>query len=153
MVGYGKIKRSNGKIFKRYVKGGYYSTKIRNVISGKYFCRRVHRLVAACFLGIPNPDHIVNHKDGNKLNNTVSNLEYLTRSENIKHAIRTGLIDFSTRKFRKTAVRQKDQNGKELNTFNSIRSAMNATGVCETSIVAVCKQRQYTAGGYIWEYI
>ena len=53
--------------------------------------RRVSRLVAQAF--IPNPDNLpeVNHKDGNKLNNNVNNLEWVTRSENILHSYRIGL--------------------------------------------------------------
>lgn len=47
----------------------------------------VHTIVAACFLG-PKPAGLeVNHKDGDKLNNAASNLEYVTRSENERHAI------------------------------------------------------------------
>ena len=52
---------------------------------------RVHRLIAETF--IPNPDNLrdVNHKDGNKLNNDISNLEWVSHSENVKHSYNNGL--------------------------------------------------------------
>jgi hypothetical protein len=51
----------------------------------------VHRLVAAAFKARVNEDDVVNHKDGDKLNNVADNLEWCTRSENMIHAISSGL--------------------------------------------------------------
>jgi hypothetical protein len=53
----------------------------------------VHRLVAETYLENPKGFEFVNHKDGNKQNNSVDNLEWVTRSENMLHAHQTGLIE------------------------------------------------------------
>lgn len=52
---------------------------------------RAHSIVAEHFLGIRPTGLTVNHKDGNKLNNRIENLEYLSIRDNVLHAIRTGL--------------------------------------------------------------
>ena len=69
---------------------GYPSVYFRD-LNGVGTQHVVHGLVSRAFLG-PRPDgYQVNHKDGNKSNNHVSNLEYVTHSENMKHAFRNGL--------------------------------------------------------------
>lgn len=59
--------------------------------NGKQKTYKVHRLVANAFLPNENEYNELNHKDGNKLNNCVSNLEWITHKENIMHSYRTGL--------------------------------------------------------------
>ena len=81
--------KSNG-IRKVFLKGydvgkGYDSVKI----NGKNFYR--HKVIAICFLGKPKKGYSVNHKDGNKLNNNISNLEYVTFKENYQHALDNNL--------------------------------------------------------------
>lgn len=68
---------------------GYLTVELRKC--GMRYKARIHRLVAEAF--IPNPDNLpeINHKDGNKQNNSVENLEWCTRSANMKHAYETGL--------------------------------------------------------------
>lgn len=53
--------------------------------------KRVHRLVAAAFLGESEEGHVVNHKNGDRFDNRVENLEYVTQGENVKHAWDNGL--------------------------------------------------------------
>lgn len=65
-------------------------------VNGKCTTHTVHRLVAIAFIPNPNGKPFVNHLDGNKHNNHVSNLEWVTGSENTQHAWDTGLL---TRKF------------------------------------------------------
>ena len=70
--------------------GGYFKVPLTNKEHiRKYFL--VHRLVAQAF--IPNPNNLpqVNHIDGNKENNCITNLEWCTREDNIKHAYKIGL--------------------------------------------------------------
>lgn len=70
--------------------GGYEYYKLHDGNKFKNFL--VHKLVAEHFLFIKSDKVQINHIDGNKTNNNVSNLEYVTASENIKHAYKSGLM-------------------------------------------------------------
>lgn len=83
----------SGKIRKKNVNHeGYYFVNISYGSRQKKKCIKVHRAVAENFLDNPNQLPQVNHIDGNKLNNNVSNLEWVTAKENIKHAFENNLI-------------------------------------------------------------
>lgn len=94
---------------------------------GKYKSKtiKVHRLIAQTFIDNPLNKKDVNHIDGNKANNNISNLEWCTRSENIKHAFKNGLkivtqnqIDGVKKRFSKQVVDK--SNGK---IYNSLKDA------------------------------
>jgi hypothetical protein len=99
---YGRVKRLETLVKN---KNGYrlVKEKILNIPShiyqsvflsnGKVKQQYVHRLVANAFIPNPLNKEQVNHKDGNKLNNNLSNLEWVTKAENQIHAIENGLID------------------------------------------------------------
>lgn len=71
---------------------GYFSATLRDC--GKFRNVRVHILVCEAFLEKPNiPNVCVNHKDGNKLNNRLDNLEWTSMKGNAEHAKRMGLTD------------------------------------------------------------
>jgi hypothetical protein len=81
-----------GKIRKlSFDKYGYLQITLRQ--KAKITCFRIHRLVASCFIDNPMHKAQVNHIDGDKTNNRFDNLEWVTDSENRRHAIMTGLIN------------------------------------------------------------
>ena len=79
----------------RIDRGGYLTVRLSK--KGKDSTIYVHRLLGFAF--IPNPDAkpMINHKDGNKLNNCISNLEWVTHSENMAHAYSIGLVKVKTK--------------------------------------------------------
>lgn len=105
----------------------------------------VHQVVAKQF--IPNPENRkqVNHKDGNKLNNHVDNLEWATNGENQIHAYETGLKTT-------TAVKQYQLDGTFIREYKSIIEINKIFGIKHSTISQVCRKITKQAYGYIWRY-
>lgn len=125
---------------------GYERVRITNN-AGKRTTPRVHRLVAQVF--IPNPENKpeVNHIDGNKLNNNVSNLEWVTASENKLHDI----CQLGTKPWNMGSKKCRCiETGKE---YHSVHYASISTGIPRTSLQEHLKGNRTHASGYHWEYV
>lgn len=85
---FGNIKSDYGVLKKIYDKDKYHLINLYNENGIKTF--RVHRLVAYAFITNLDKKPFINHKDGDKSNNHIDNLEWVTQSENEKHAWREG---------------------------------------------------------------
>lgn len=83
--------KSNKILKQNITKTGYFSVTISIGSRKDKISLKIHKAVAENFLDKIGDSLVVNHKDGNKLNNYVENLEWVTQSENVLHAIRTGL--------------------------------------------------------------
>lgn len=118
----------------------------------------VHRLIAATFLGPRSEGMQVNHKDGDKTNNAVSNLEYVTCSENHLHAFRSGIRKASNLDKRGfdapmgKHVEQIAKNGLVIRVFGSARDAARQLALRAQCISQVCRGERPTAYGFYWKY-
>lgn len=147
----------NGNLLKKGMTiTGYFRVNLVGTGRGDIKPKVIHRLVAKAF--IPNPLNLpeVNHIDGNKLNNNVDNLEWVSREENIQHAYRIGLIPRRIGGERSNAktVLQKDKNGTLIKEWDSVASIHREKGYSTNSIICCCnkKPKYHTAYGFKWEY-
>lgn len=133
-------------------------------LNRKSSSKMVHRIVIETFLSKPSFDKQVNHKNGNKTDNNISNLEWCTGSENVKHAFTTGLKAihkgelnpmfgrFGGASNRSKKVIQSNKYGEYLNEFTSAAEAHIITGVNSKNISSCCLGKRQSAGGYIWRF-
>lgn len=140
----GRFKNSFGTIMDNYKvnENGY----IRVYIHNKTFV--LHRLIAMTFLTNSENKEQVNHKDGNKINNCVNNLEFVTNKENQIHKFQNGLGNNFTRK-----IKQYDLNGNFIKEYVSIALAAKDMQLSKSSIRGVLINYRKTAGGFIWKYL
>jgi len=130
---------------------GYPCTSLWKNGRGKKF--RNHRLVASAFIGEIGYKMEVNHIDGLKTNNNISNLEIVSRSENIIHAYRTGLRGSSASvkngNYKGTIIATDIKTGDKFS-FNS-RKELSDFGFPPASVYACCLGKQKQSKGYTFE--
>ena len=148
----GGKKLLKGKMMKLTKDRGRIESKTKYLVvnlrkEGKNKVCQVHRLVAEVF--IPNPMNypVPNHIDGNKENNMVDNLEWVTYSENNQHALNTGL-----RKPRGKAIIQYDLSHNKISEYKSASYAARVNCLDRGSIVHCLTKRREIYAGFIWEY-
>ncbi|MBR3208840.1 MAG: HNH endonuclease [Bacilli bacterium] len=133
-------------------KDGYLQVSI--IINGARRTYTVHRLVALMF--IPNPMFYkeVNHKDGNKANNCVDNLEWCTRSQNMTHAFAMGLKKNKTGADSCHAKKcyEYDMKGNFIREWGSMVEAAEYYNDVTGNVCAACSGKYKTFHNHIWSY-
>ena len=144
MSNLGRFKNSQGIIMTNYKinDNGYIRVYIYNKT------HLLHRLIALTFIDNPNNKTQVNHKDGNKTNNCVSNLEWVCNQQNQIHKYNIGLGNNFTRK-----IAQYDLNGILIKEHISITLASKEVNTSKSNISGVLREKRKTAGGFIWKYL
>lgn len=132
----------------RLSKSGYLQVSIRFNNETTFKNQYIHRLVALHFLENPENKKEVNHKDGDKLNNCVNNLEWVTSSENQKHRHSIGITKTSNRRVGKFT-----KDNQLITEYDSIIAAAKAEGHPRVSIDNVLQGKNRTLKGYIWKYL
>lgn len=125
---------------------GYPTVLLTNDVGRKH--KTIHSLVLKTFKG-EHPGLDCNHIDGDKMNNSLENLEWCTRSENVQHAYDIGLAHAVEHDC--VAVEQLTKDGQFIAYFRSKNEALRQTKVY--NITKVCRGERKTAGGFKWRYV
>lgn len=154
---FGRVKsfkqNKNGKIMKpRLDHNGYPTINIRTDNKNKNVS--IHRLVAENFIPLVEGKEYVNHIDGNKENNKVTNLEWVTQSENMIHAYKTKLaVPYARKKVAKIDITTNEI----IEIYENIKDAMiknnygNNSRQCHIS--DCCLGKRKTCKGFKWIYL
>lgn len=130
------------------IPSGYCKIKLKGD-NGIYRDLYIHVLVAMTYMNYiqTDPNIVINHKDGNKQNNILNNLEIITQKENMKHSVKIN----NDKLFRKK-VYYIDKN-LQTNVYISAKDASIKTGIDHSSIIKSCKSDKKMAGKIKWFYL
>lgn len=146
----GRIKRRSIQPNFGNISNGYYYAQLKNINTGMNYNTPVHRLVAKAFLDNYDSNLVVNHKNGNKLDNNVGNLEFLTRQQNTVHAYLSGLV--GSPKQSKPVLLIDPKTNKIIEYYNTIEQAHNHTKITVKNIKIGCENYPQIVCKYIWAY-
>ena len=150
---------SDGRVFSK--KSNRFLTPTLNKTNGYLYVslgrklpkKNIHRLVAECF--IPNPNNLpqVNHKDENKQNNNVENLEWCTQNYNLCYGTAAERARLKKLNNSPTAkkVLQFDKNNNLIAEYSSMQDAARKTGIDRGSISKAARGIAKSAGGFTWK--
>lgn len=135
-----------GKMLKPAIVDGYHRVQLFK--DGVGYNKPVHRLVAIAFIENPNEYPMINHRDENRTNNRVDNLEWCTSKYN---------ANYGNASAKKSAARSKPcmaiyPNG-TIRAFESTLEAGKALGVAQSHISQACSGKRHTSAGAKWMYI
>lgn len=151
---FGRVKSfyfKNPRILKPHKVKGYSNVELYKNKKKKQFY--IHRLVMENFCPIENMNVLdVNHKDEDKSNNHISNLEWMTHKDNLNYGSRAEKARMKIQG--KNSSRSKKVRCIEKDViYEALREAERQLGIPATNISKVCKGKIKTAGGYHWEYV
>lgn len=116
------------------------------------FKKSIHRLLAEHFLPNPEGKPQVNHKDGDKTNYTLDNLEWVTAKENSIHAVQVGLTRVRDEAQCTPVLKVCLESGLVLGEYTSVTSAAKIHGIRQPNLTKVCKGYRKSAGGFGWTF-
>lgn len=144
----GNVKNvKTGRILKS-LKGEYLKVVLskNNIKTTKY----IHRLVAETFINQNYDNLVVNHKDENKHNNCVNNLEFITFKENMNYGSKQ---DNESKIKTKYNVYQYDLEGNLIKKWFNLREIIQNTNYKKSNIQYCCLGKYKSAYGYQWKYV
>lgn len=148
----GRVKTNVIKKLSTYgtkVREGYRCVSIKDKLLNFFKRKFVHELVAIAFLGPKKSNQQVNHKNGNKEDNNVDNLEWCSISQNMQHAFDTGLID--RRKKYKPVLKIHPESDEIVSFYESVKSAALSCNKQTSYLSRACKNTNIKYG-YRWVY-